>query len=503
MWKFILAASGFCLMLACQPAPSGHSHGPGGDHVHAEEETFSYTRWTDKVELFVEFKPLVVGEVSRFAAHFTTVEDHKPIAEAKVTVSLIVGEKGIKQTVEAPSSPGIFTPGLKPTVHGTGKLIFELETPLFTERIEFDEVKVYPDGEIATAELEQIDDGGDAIDFLKEQAWKIDFLVERATIEKLEETIRTTGEILPMQGFEQEVTAPSSGVVVFANTKLLPGKPVSKGRHLFTLVATGDPDENLDAKFSEAKANLKKAEAEYQRRKELLESQAIAQKDFETSELAYELAKVELENIAKYIENGGRKVFVPRSGFVKEVLVDPGAFVETGTSIMTITQNKNLQLAANLPQQYFSKIRQINSADFRTSYSRELLSIQDFNGKLLSFGQSVSDDEPFIPLYFELDNNGSLLPGSLVELWLHLAGGKSSLVVPRSAIIEEYGGYYVIVQLSGEQFEKRAVKVGVDNGRKVQIVEGLKEGEMVVSKGAYQVKMASMASSIPAHGHTH
>lgn len=503
MWKYLLAASGFCLMLACQPAPTGHSHGPGDDHVHAEEETFSYTHWTDKIELFVEFKPLVVGEVSRFAAHFTTIEDHKPVAEGRVTVSLVVGSKGVKQTVETPSSPGIFTPGLKPSTTGTGRLIFELVTPSFTERIEIDEVKVFPDGEIATAELSQIEDPDDAIDFLKEQAWKIDFLVEPAKVEKLEETIRTTGEILPMQGAEQEVIAPSSGVVVFANSKLLPGKPVSKGSHLFTLVATGDPEENLDARFSEAKANLKKAEAEYQRRKELLDNQAIAQKDFETSELAYELAKVALQNIARYIDNGGRKVFVPKSGFVKEVYVDPGAFVETGASVMTVTQNKKLQLAVNLPQQYFSKIRQINNADFRTSYNEQLWSIRDFNGRVLSYGKSISDDEPFIPLYFEMDNNGALLPGSLVELWLYAGEGTPSLVVPRSAIIEEYGGYYVIVQLSGEQFEKRAVKVGVDNGKKVQVVEGLKQGEMIVSKGAYQVKMASMASSIPAHGHTH
>ena len=136
MWKYVLAASGLCLMLACQPVQSSehshgedsHSHGGEGDHSHADEGTVSYTEWTDQAELFVEFKPLVVGEVSRFAAHFTRMSDYKPVQEGSVTVSLIVDGKGIRQTVESPSSPGIFSPSLQPTSSGAGQLIFDLTT---------------------------------------------------------------------------------------------------------------------------------------------------------------------------------------------------------------------------------------------------------------------------------------------------------------------------------------------------------------------------------------
>ena len=78
-----------------------------------------------------------------------------------------------------------------------------------------------------------------------------------------------------------------------------------------------------------------------------------------------------------------------------------------------------------------------------------------------------------------------------------------SITVPILCLMEDYGKYSVMVQLSGESFEMRNVIIGKRNGSDVQIIEGLAEGEIVVTKGAFQVKMASMAGTAPAHGHAH
>lgn len=62
---------------------------------------------------------------------------------------------------------------------------------------------------------------------------------------------------------------------------------------------------------------------------------------------------------------------------------------------------------------------------------------------------------------------------------------------------------YVFVQTGGESFVKRFITIGVDNGREVEILKGLRAGERVVSEGAYFVKLASLAGSLPAHSHEH
>lgn len=109
------------LLFSCQSTEDhGHPHDEEGDHPHASEgkATVDFTVWTDQTELFVEFPALVVGETSRFAAHFTVLDGHQPVREGSVTVSLIKGDKGIRHKVESPASPGIFTPSLQPKETG-------------------------------------------------------------------------------------------------------------------------------------------------------------------------------------------------------------------------------------------------------------------------------------------------------------------------------------------------------------------------------------------------
>ena len=80
---------------------------------------------------------------------------------------------------------------------------------------------------------------------------------------------------------------------------------------------------------------------------------------------------------------------------------------------------------------------------------------------------------------------------------------KDALVIPYSSLIEEQGNYYAYVQTSGEGFQKRELELGVNDGIYVQILSGIKKNERVVTKGAYQIKLATMSGKMPAHGHEH
>ena len=62
---------------------------------------------------------------------------------------------------------------------------------------------------------------------------------------------------------------------------------------------------------------------------------------------------------------------------------------------------------------------------------------------------------------------------------------------------------FVYLQLDEEGYKKQEVTLGASNGKEVQILTGLKAGDRVVTKGAYQVKLASASNAIPAHSHEH
>ena len=104
---------------------------------------------------------------------------------------------------------------------------------------------------------------------------------------------------------------------------------------------------------------------------------------------------------------------------------------------------------------------------------------------------------------FEFDNRGDIVPGSFVEIYLLSQPMEGVISVPRSALTEEQGSFYVYLQLDEECYRRQLVTLGVDNGERVQILSGLKPGDRLVVRGAYQVKLAGATNAIPAHSHEH
>ena len=117
-------------------------------------------------------------------------------------------------------------------------------------------------------------------------------------------------------------------------------------------------------------------------------------------------------------------------------------------------------------------------------------------------GKGSDKTSVYIPVTFEFDNTGEVVPGSFVEVFLLGAPQDNVISVPASALTEEQGVYFVYIQIDDEGFIKREVQPGQSNGERVRILSGLTGGERVVSKGAYQVKLAANSSVIP-EGHTH
>ena len=160
-------------------------------------------------------------------------------------------------------------------------------------------------------------------------------------------------------------------------------------------------------------------------------------------------------------------------------------------------------IRADLSQQFYDRLKEIESANFRTAYSDQVYTIEDVDGKLLAAGASVAENDHYLPVIFEVKNDGSLLEGAFVEIYLKTTQKKDCLVVPQTAISEEQGAYYVYVQVTGESYTKRAVSPGENDGQSVEILKGLHPGERVVTRGVMLVKAASMVAGAVGHGHSH
>lgn len=314
------------------------------------------------------------------------------------------------------------------------------------------------------------------------------------------DVIKTSGSILAAQGDETTVVATVPGIVTFGNLSFVDGAAVRKGQAILSLASNTLSDGNVAARAKYAYENAKK---EYERMEQLVGDKIVSVKDFEQARLNYENAKVAYEAVAGKQTANGVSVVSPMNGYLKNLQVKEGDYVAVGQPLATISQNSRLVLRAEVSEKYYQYLPAVQSANFRTPYDDKIYKLSDLHGRMLSFGKASDANSFYIPVTFEFDNKGAVIPGSFVEIYLLTSPMEEVLSVPVSALIEEQGVYSVFIRLDEEGYQKREVKLGANNGSEVQILSGLKPGETVVTQGAYQIKLASASNAIPAHTHNH
>lgn len=336
--------------------------------------------------------------------------------------------------------------------------------------------------------------------FKKAHAEAIGLQTEEMTPAAFSEVLKTSGQIQAAQGSESVVVATVPGVVTLGTTRLMDGTAVQKGQTILSLASRTLSDGDVALRLKNAYETARK---EYERMKGLVVDKIVSEKDFEQARLAYENAKVAYEAVNGKHSSNGVAVTATMSGFLKNILVKEGDYVAVGQPLATISQNNRLVLRADVSEKYYAHIPMMRSAYFKTPYDDQVYKLDELNGRFLSYGKSSANNSFYIPVLFEFDNKGAIIPGSFVEVYLLGNPMESVLSVPHSALVEEQGLFFVYIRLDEECYKKQEVSLGADNGERVQILSGLKAGDQVVTKGAYQIKLASASNAIPAHSHSH
>ena len=338
------------------------------------------------------------------------------------------------------------------------------------------------------------------IAFKKAQAEAVGLQTRKVTPGAFTNVIKVSGRVLAAQGEESTIVATVPGVVVLGKLPFIEGTAVRKGQPILNLASSNLSEGNVAIRTQSA---YEKAKKEYERMQSLIGDKIVSAKDFEQARLNYENAKTAWEAVKGKQTSDGVSVVAPQNGYLKNLLVKEGDYVSVGQPLATVTQNNRLMLRAEVSEKYYQSLPVIRSANFRTPYDDQTYQLSELHGRLLSYGKSSDANAFYIPVTFEFDNKGAIIPGSFVEIYLLTAPMENVISVPASALIEEQGIYSVFVKEHEEAYRKVSVTLGADNGKEVQILSGLKAGDEVVTEGAYQIKLASASNAIPAHTHNH
>ena len=515
--KYIITCVVFIAIhvVACKHGNNNQHHHEQDDHVHEhatdeisdghdDEHFIQYTAYSEDYEVFAEGAHLVRGEPATFLAHFTRLGNFKPLEGGRIALLLVVDNDTIADVAEKPVQKGIYKFSLTPNEAGAGKLIFLIEgdTEVFSATVP--EVMVFDEHAEVHESMKEYHAADDGVVFIKEQSWKTDFATGYPTVAPIGQVIRSTAFIEPAMGSESIIVSRAGGIVNMTSENLVEGRQVNAGEILLHVTGGSMAENDVSVRFLEARNNFERAEADFERMKSLASENIVSQRELLEAQQIYNNAKAVYENLSGNINQEGQSVASPVDGFIRQILVSNGQFVDAGTPLASVAHSRRLVLTANLPLRYAHALENIADANIKNVIGGEIYSLDELNAKIISGGKATGVDNHLIPLKILIENNGNFIPGSFVEVYLKTKSDKPSVTVPNTSLLEEQGLFFVWVQQTPELFEKRQIMTGLNDGLFTEVKEGLSPDERIVSRGAILIKLAETTGTLDPHaGHVH
>ena len=347
-----------------------------------------------------------------------------------------------------------------------------------------------------TAENEEDSHEGEEITLHSHQAEEFGVGVDTITAGDFAQIVKVSGQIESATTSRSVVSATASGIVRFAGN-ITEGKKVAAGAVIASISANGISGGDANAA---ARAALDAAKRELDRITPLHKDGIVSTKDYNAALQAYEAAKAAYSGTPS-----GGSATASTAGVITSLLVRQGEYVSVGQPIAIVSGNSSLTLRADLPEKYYNFLPTVSSANFRAAYTADIVCLKDLNGKLLSSAGAVGDNQRgYLPVYFSFENNGKVVPGSFAEVYLIGAKRSGVLAVPVAAVSEQQGQHFVYVRLDADCYKKCPVILGGNDGDRVEIVSGIKSGDVVVTRGMTFVKLAETSGVVPeGHSHSH
>lgn len=287
--------------------------------------------------------------------------------------------------------------------------------------------------------------------------------------------LTTTGSILPNEEIElkSEVAGRITGIYFKEGTF------VKQGQLLVKL-----DDDDLQAQLNKLKIEMELAQQKEKRQNQLLASSAISQEEYDISETGVNLLraneKILLTSISK------TRITAPFSGVIGLKNVSPGAIITPSTVIASLQNTQPLKVEFSIPEKYNNLVESGKTVDFRVAESEAV-------HKATIYAKEPRIDEATRTTRVRAtfaNPGGKVYPGAFAEISIAVGNKSKVKIIPTMAFIPDINGAKVMVKRGGKVVNVD-VKAGLRTENSIQILEGLNEGDTVITSGILQLKPGS------------
>lgn len=290
--------------------------------------------------------------------------------------------------------------------------------------------------------------------------------------QSVSDRIEVPGTLLPSE--QTQIRAEVSGRIVQLNIQ--EGSLVQKGALLIKLF-----DADLQTQLKKLRVQLEIAETTEKRQRELLEIKGISQQDYDLVKLNVETLKVDIE--ATQIAIVKTEIRAPYAGQLGLRSVSLGAYISPTDIITTIRQVSQLKLEFSVPEKYAKEVKKGDRINFRVDGGQ-----RNHSATVLATENSVEQTTRTLRIRAEVDKaDQELVPGVFARINLQLGKTTDALLVPTQALISTAKNKQVAV-LKKDSVVFNVVETGVRDSAFVQVTQGLKAGDTIVTTGLMVLK---------------
>ncbi len=292
-------------------------------------------------------------------------------------------------------------------------------------------------------------------------------------------------------------------------TPRIPAQIVKRHAYLGDHVASGDPLVTLSSvEVAEAQGQLLVSDREWKRVQKLgrkvvserryIEAQVARQQAF-AKVLAYGMTEQQVRELLRpgnaARANGELELLSPQAGTVIEDDFVVGELAEPGRVLFTVTDESRLWVDARLNANEANLVKVGSPARIR-------IGEQWLNGKIIQTRHALDEATRTLSVRLEVANpDDQLHPGQFVTAEIESALVQPAIAVPMGAVLRSPDGdWQVFIEEAPGRYEPREVEVRRTVGKRL-VVEGLKEGERIVSKGAFFIQSEIAKSGFEVHNH--
>jgi cobalt-zinc-cadmium efflux system membrane fusion protein len=273
-----------------------------------------------------------------------------------------------------------------------------------------------------------------------------------------------------------------------------PGDHVSSGQPMLYVAS---PDYSMQsAAFMKARTAFELADKNYKRAADLYAHHAIAEKDLQQAESDRNQAQTDLQasaaalrilgvrdpdSLAGHALSAEVPLLAPLAGQVVERLVSPGQLLQAGaTQCFTISDMSTVWVLVNVYQKDLANVHVGDSVVIQSDAYPDV-----FHGKISYVAPALDPNTRTVQARIVTPNPAQELKKDMYVTALVNAGSiPNALAVPDAAVLRDTENLpFVYVQTGGNQFARRPVTLGANQGGQTQITNGLKAGEHVVDDG--------------------